>query len=585
MRRNQQLVTAAAAALLVAASLSAMAGCIPFDWIVPWAGKIRHPDDVTPERYVRYLHVCWFFAVGTAVMGGYLLRRKALAAHFIATLLSDLRSALGGWKLKGGRDSWLTLTLIILGGGLRLSDLPQPMAYDESYSYVNFASQPLHLALGDYNSTNNHLFNTLLMLVCDRLFGQREWALRLPVLTFAVALLPAVWMWSRRWFGPLHAWLTLAMVAVSPLLMTYSVDARGYMYVACAAIVLDASLAAVHEGTQRWSLAWVAAWGAVVIGCWSMPLMIYPLAGVLSWFVILAGWGRENRTGKPGERLKQLCVAGWPAAVAVAVLYAPSYIFRGMLFLSDPIVARAEGPEFLRALGPVWGKAFLWWFEGPVPWPVWLLLLVLGLAWLPRNRMVWVRMLCPFAAVLLLMTTQRVTPPPRIFLFLAPWSYLIVSHAVVTAAGWLPRSGRAVQLTAAALAVAGLVYAVTHPVLIDAGERLSYLSVPDVIAHIDQTRKREPSAAQRLIAPLPCDLPSIFYMEQRGFRIPVNGEPVPGEMIWLIARHHETPADVLSSSLVDLTEWTDRIEPWQRVVDFQTLTLYRSTVTETGGTE
>ena len=51
------------------------------------------------------------------------------------------------------------------------------MAYDEAYSFTNFARRPLVEALSDYNNTNNHLLNTLFMHVMYVLFGQQDWAL------------------------------------------------------------------------------------------------------------------------------------------------------------------------------------------------------------------------------------------------------------------------------------------------------------------------------------------------------------------------------------------------------------------------
>ncbi|HSG68999.1 MAG TPA: hypothetical protein VLA12_01215, partial [Planctomycetaceae bacterium] len=81
----------------------------------------------------------------------------------------------------------------------------------------------------------------------------------------------------------------------------------------------------------------------------------------------------------------------------------------------------------------------------------------------------------------------------------------------------------------------------------------------------------------RLFAPLPCDVPSIYYMDKLGFRIPVNGEPLPSEALWLLTRPEQTPADTLSTPLIGLSDQLDNLGPWEVVARFDTLVLSRST--------
>src|SRR5690606_35151262 len=66
-------------------------------------------------------------------------------------------------------SSWLVWLIVAVALGLRLAHINDPVAYDEAYTYLNFASRPWYEAIGDYNSTNNHLLNTLLMHVSTRI--------------------------------------------------------------------------------------------------------------------------------------------------------------------------------------------------------------------------------------------------------------------------------------------------------------------------------------------------------------------------------------------------------------------------------
>src|SRR5450631_3222237 len=46
---------------------------------------------------------------------------------------------------------------------LRIAHLRQPMRYDEAWTFVHYASQPLSVALSDYSFPNNHVFHSLLV--------------------------------------------------------------------------------------------------------------------------------------------------------------------------------------------------------------------------------------------------------------------------------------------------------------------------------------------------------------------------------------------------------------------------------------
>jgi hypothetical protein len=52
--------------------------------------------------------------------------------------------------------------ILLLGLTVRLIYIFQPMRYDEAFSFTNYASTPLSLALSSYSYPNNHLFHTLL---------------------------------------------------------------------------------------------------------------------------------------------------------------------------------------------------------------------------------------------------------------------------------------------------------------------------------------------------------------------------------------------------------------------------------------
>ena len=107
-----------------------------------------------------------------------------------------------------------------------------------------------------------------------RLAGTSEFALRLPSAVFGIALVPVAWAIGRRLGGERTATALAALVAVHPLLVYYSQEARGYAAVALACAVgflyfLDTLKG--EAGGVRWALA-----SAVALGCHYFA--IFPIA-------------------------------------------------------------------------------------------------------------------------------------------------------------------------------------------------------------------------------------------------------------------------------------------------------------------
>jgi hypothetical protein len=115
-----------------------------------------------------------------------------------------------------------------------------------------------------------------------RLAGTSEFALRLPSALCGIALVPVAWAIGRRLGGQRAATALAALVAVHPLLVYYSQEARGYAAVAlaCAAgFLYFLDTLEGKAGGVRWALA-----SAVALGCHYFA--IFPVAveaAILLW--------------------------------------------------------------------------------------------------------------------------------------------------------------------------------------------------------------------------------------------------------------------------------------------------------------
>lgn len=563
----------------------AIAGLIPYERLQPLGGLVRRPDDVTPERYQRYLHVMWGGAGALGLLAGWLHRRRDAVEAFLRELVappvpcSDQHRAAS----TGTLDWLLPSAIVVAGAGLRMAQLGAPMAYDEAYTWLNFASRPWYEAIGDYNSTNNHLLNTLLVHVCGKLFGPQEWALRLPVFLGGTLLPAAVWVWGRDWLGRGVAAVAAALTAVAPALVSYSADARGYMYVALAAISLDASLGRLQRRSH--ARTWAAAWLALTLGLCAMPIMMYAAVASLGWFVLTPHGADDSPAGEHrwSQRLRSVLPLVALSALAVAAFYTPAYLFRGMQFLRDPIMQSASADRFLEEAARSWRAAAGWWTDGAIPSAVWIVAAACGVLFWPGARWGWLRWWAPFVVVSGLNAAQQVAPPPRILLHLAPWVYLLCGvgveglRRIVCRPSTESASGSispAVATTAVVvILLAGGVESLRRPVQFFPEERTSYVSVPEVVDRLATELANRPGERHVLLAPLPCDLPAIFYLRRLGVETPVNVRPRPGDRVWIITRLGEGVDTVLSSPLVGCGDLISGFEPWRTIEEFRTLRL------------
>jgi mannosyltransferase len=147
---------------------------------------------------------------------------------------------------------WPLAALIVLAAALRFSTLGlQSFWYDEAYTPVHV----LHTSLSATLRAMVHSENTPpLWYVIEwfdyRVFGSGEVALRLPSALAGVATVPVAWAIGRELAGRRAAIITAALVAVSPLFVWYSQEARAYgLFVLSTALALLCFLRAERDPT------------------------------------------------------------------------------------------------------------------------------------------------------------------------------------------------------------------------------------------------------------------------------------------------------------------------------------------------
>ncbi len=536
-----------AAFLIAYGVLLAFSGTVPWDWIRPLGPMIGRPNAVTADVYLRTRLVVRLFAAVCFLL--------ALSARFHPSLW---RESMQAWQLERRRwtlseaADWPWIVGTTLAGFVaRVIHLQTPMAYDESYTFLNYARKSALEAIADYESTNNHLLNTWIMHWLYELGGSQESVLRLGVFAAGVLLIPCAYYWALTWMDRPAAMLTMVLTAMAPALVTYSFDARGYGYVTLAAVVFDWSLRQLLAGT---SFPWT--WTAVsivaaVLGLWAMPIMLYAILGSGGYFVIRCISGKE-------ESLSQLLTqcALWLCAVGLTVfaLYTPAFIYRGLMFLRDPIMRPvAQEDPFAASLGG-WRGAWEWWTSGIFPSSLWAACLAIAaMACVIRRKISWA-WLSPFAAVQLVNLLKSSSPPPRIYQFLTPWIALGVAYGFQAACraircpSWCIKGIRGIVL------LASLWFACRSPVMIFPEERNLFLDVPAVVAAVQKDLSTVGGSSARLLSPLPVNYPTRFYLERAGATVPMNGQPLPGEWIYVIGLPELSMTEVLKRPPIQLED-------------------------------
>jgi hypothetical protein len=325
--------------------------------------------------------------------------------------------------------------ITLIGVVLRLLDLDKSIAYDEAYTFIHFASRPFKHILADYSAPNNHIFHTILVGISYRLFGGQAWALRLPAFTAGVLMIPAMYIAARRFFSPYQSLAAAGLVAVIPLFINYSVNGRGYTMLVLLALLL-ANFGAILVNSQS-KPALVAFTLTAALGFYTIPIFLYPMAGISLWVTFTYLFANEPWQDKL-RRLGTFLGACLLAGLLTLILYSPVILFGSGLssIIGNEIVRSLSWSTFLANLDPRLLKAWNKWMIGISATFEYVFLggFLISLLFYRKlsNQKLPLQVFLALAVAVLLVL-QRVSPLPRI------WIYLEAFYLMFAAAGlvWL----------------------------------------------------------------------------------------------------------------------------------------------------
>jgi len=236
-------------------------------------------------------------SAGAAALPGGALPRAAPQAR---------AAALGKW--------WPLAALTLLAAALRLGTLGhQSLWYDEAFTPVHVLRASLASTLHNMvHSENSPPLWYVLEWAITRALGTGAVALRLLSALTGIATVPVAWAIGRELQGPptqRAAVATAAFVAVNPLLVWYSQEARAYgLFVFTASLAFLCFLRALRSPSRRRLLEFAVAASLALLSHYFAVFLLLPMGVWLLWTAI------------PGKLSRVLYGLALPALVALALI-------------------------------------------------------------------------------------------------------------------------------------------------------------------------------------------------------------------------------------------------------------------------
>jgi hypothetical protein len=339
------------------------------------------------------------------------------------------------------------LGLLLLAGALRLRHYldGHSLYIDEAFLVLSVSARPFAEVMRSIAWDHPpHIVFLAIQRLALRLGGMNEWALRAPQLVYGIVLVGAVWWLARRLVGAAPAVLATAMVAVSPILIRYSTEARPYAGDALVAVLLVALALRVIDApaspVRWWQLGLTGAAGIL----FSLSALFVLAAVAMS--LLVSPQVRDS----PGGIRRTLAFSGvWAAFFTLLYVL---FLHRAAI---DPYLSYAFSETFFDPRSPRFAQrvsigvrelAITYFFGGDDLLPrkavtAAVAISAVGLLTIARRRGASAALLLggPGAIALAASAVSRYPVLPRTMLFTAPLFILMLVAGVHRAASLLPR--------------------------------------------------------------------------------------------------------------------------------------------------
>lgn len=451
---------------------------------------------------------------------------------------------------------WILGGVTLIGMLMRLWKISEPIAYDEAYTFIYFATRGFRHILADYSAPNNHIFHTILVYISHQLLGGHIWIVRLPAFIAGTLSIPAAYFAARRIFNNHQALAAASLVALTPWFISYSTNGRGYTLLTLLALLLFNFAGLLVQRQSRSALIAYAITGA--LGFYTIPIFLYPMAGISLWVLATYATAPEPRGQKLRKSLMFVGVCG-STGLLVALLYSPVIFFGTGLdsIINNEIVESRDWMTFVENLGPRAARTWESWMLNIAPPLQYLLLagfLVSLLFYRKASNQRLPLQIFMMLGIMIVLIIQRVAPLARV------WLYLEMFYMIFAGAGLAWLADRIIHSLFKTVAAAKLV-----PVMILLVVMVvftgRYISTQEQSAKANQNILPEQQAAEYLTTHLqaedtilsiaPVDIRTAYYLYINGISYDVfyqrdNPSEVRNALVILrTTSKYNTPESVL----------------------------------------
>ncbi|MGE5643283.1 MAG: glycosyltransferase family 39 protein [Byssovorax cruenta] len=328
---------------------------------------------------------------------------------------------------------WIVAVITLVGALMRVWKINEPVAYDEAYTFIYFATRPFQQILSDYSAPNNHILHTVLVSFSYKILGGHTWIVRLPAFLAGTVSIPAGYFAARRIFSSSQSLAAASLIALTPWFISYSTNGRGYTLLTLFALLLlnFAGLLVCQQSRSA-----LIAYGiTAALGFYTIPIFLYPMAGISLWVLATYLTDQDSWESK-SRRIWTFLTTCALAGILTFILYSPVIFFgtgAGSI-LSNEIVEPRDWNTFTANIGRRIGKTWEDWMLNialPVQYTLLggFLLSVFFYRRVSKQRLP--LQLVIVIAIIILLVLQRVAPFPRVWLFLEIFYMLFAGAGLV----------------------------------------------------------------------------------------------------------------------------------------------------------
>lgn len=220
----------------------------------------------------------------------------------------------------------LLILIFTIGIILRLWIINQSFWWDEIWSTLPYAKAERFWTtistLGYY--FNNHIFYSILCRITIKLFGESEWSVRLPSLLFGISTFWVIYYAGAKLFSHRVGLVAAFLLAISPIHIDHSAEARGYSLLAFFSLVSTLCFFFALQSGKR-SL-WVLFCLSAFFGFYSHTFMLIPaLVQFLTFVILFLVKPLCSRCTLSRENIRPYFIALCITTVAVVIFYLPIF--------------------------------------------------------------------------------------------------------------------------------------------------------------------------------------------------------------------------------------------------------------------